>query len=351
MSKLFYSDKPIIGLDIGQTGARIMSIDNHKGVVHCYGSVDLDPSQLNNSIEASNQKFLTESLLQLQREKLVGSLPSKRAVVSIPTGHTYTRTITLPTSAEKSLQSAIILEAEQYIPTPVSELNIDYEIIERKKDTLTLLMCAAPKKIIDNLVQATTDAGFEVVMIEPSITAVARLLKATERANLPSIILDIGATSTDIAAIDGGSIRVTGSTAIGGNTFTLDIAKQLNTSLESAHQLKVLNGLNVSPRQEKLRAALAPSLDAIIKEVKKIIRYYNERLEGTKLEQLLIVGSGANIPGLGDYFTNSLIIAARIANPWQAINFDKLTPPAREIKPRYLTAAGLASVRPKEIWR
>ena len=147
------------------------------------------------------------------------------------------------------------------------------------------------------------------------------------------------------------SIRVSGSIGIGGNTFTLDIAKKLKVPLENAHQLKVLNGLSAGPRQQKLQAALSPNLERILNETRKVIRYYNERLEGRhKLEQVLIVGGGSNIPGLGDFFTNSLVMPARVASPWQRLNFGNLPEPAKQFRPRYITVAGLASVNEESIW-
>lgn len=232
----------------------------------------------------------------------------------------------------------------------MSSLYVDYEIIERTKDALTVVMAAVPKNLIDSCIAATTSAGLQPVMIEPGINAVARVLEATEEGHLPTLIIDIGPAGTDIAVLDGGAIRVTGGIGIGGNTFTLDIAKKLGVTLENAHQLKVLNGLSAGPRQAKITSALQPSLQRIITEVRKVIRYYNERLvTDHKLEQVLVVGGGSNMPGIGDYFTNELVMAARVASPWQRLDFGKLAQPNKQFRPRYITVAGLASIPPGSV--
>jgi type IV pilus assembly protein PilM len=140
--------------------------------------------------------------------------------------------------------------------------------------------------------------------------------------------------------------------AVGGNSLTLAIAKKLNVSLENAHQLKVLNGLSAGPRQQKITDALSPHLERIVGEVRKTIRYYNERLNidgSRKLEQLLVVGGGSNVPGIGDYFTNALTMPARVASPWQRLNFGKFPEPAKQFRPRYISVAGLASIPPGEV--
>lgn len=352
MSKFFYKDKPVIGLDISSTGIKIMAIDPKKWVVNGYGNLDLDPIKVREALEDDESTFLTDSIKTLLADQVVGAIHGDRVAIAVPTSRSYTRTFVLPASAEKSLNEAVILEAEQYIPIPVSTLYIDYQIIERDRKTIVVLMSAVSRLIIDNITKSVTDAGLKPVLIEPSINSVGRVLTATEDGTLPTVIVDIGPTSTDIAILDRGSIRVTGGIPVGGNNFTLDIAKKLNVSLENAHQLKVLNGLSAGPRQQKLRDALSPSLERIVAETQKVIRYYTERINTErKLEQLLIVGGGSNIPGIGEYFTENLLMAARVASPWQKLDFVKVQEPPKQFRPRYITVAGAASVNPRKIWK
>lgn len=352
MSKFFYKDKPILGLDISSTGIKLMSIDPKKWLVNGYGSLDLDPVKMKEALESSDSTFLTDSIKSLMTDKIIGTLTSNRVTVTVPTARSYTRTFTLPASAEKSLDEAVVLEAEQYIPIPVSTLYIDYEVIERDRKTIVILMSAVSKVIVDNITRSVEAAGLYPILVEPSMHAVGRVLTATEDGSLPTVVVDIGPATTDIAILDRGSIRVTGGVPVGGNTFTLDIAKKLNIALENAHQLKVLNGLSAGPRQQKLREALAPSLEQILTETKKVMRYYNERINSErKLEQLLIVGGGSNVPGIGEYFTENLIIAARVASPWQKLDFDKVQEPPRQFRSRYITVAGVASVNPGSVWK
>jgi type IV pilus assembly protein PilM len=349
MTKLFYKDKPIIGLDISQTGIKVMAVDPKKWLVTGYGSIDLDPAKVQTSLD-SDDDYLADNIRTLLTENLVGELPSDHVVIGVPTGRTFSRTFTVPAKAESGLADAIEIEVDQYIPIPLSSLYVDYEVIERNKEEATVVMSAVPRTLVDRCVEAVSSAGLLPVMVEPGINAVARVLEATEEGHLPTLIIDIGPASTDIAVLDGGAIRVTGGLGIGGNTFTLDIAKKLGVALENAHQLKVLNGLSAGPRQAKITTALQPSLQRIVSEVRKVIRYYNERLGADrKIEQVLVVGGGSNLPGIGDYFTNELVMAARVASPWQKLDFGKLAQPNKQFRPRYITVAGLASIPPGSV--
>ena len=350
MNRLFYKDKPIIGLDISSTGIKVMAIDTKKWLVIGYGSIDLEPIKIKESLEGEST-YLADNIKLLITNNIIGTLPSNHVVIGVPTARSYSRTFNLPVSVEKSLHDAVDLEVDQYIPIPAATLYIDYEIIERNKKELTILMSAMPKMIVDKCVNAAKTAGLFVCLVEPSISAVARLSTSTEEGNLPTVIVDIGPASTDIAVLDNSTIRVTGGVPIGGNTFTINIAKKLEVELENAHQLKVFNGLNAGPRQEKIRSAVEPSLKQILTETRKVIRYYDERIsDDRKIEQLLIVGGGSNMPGIGDYFTNDLVLPSRVASPWQKLDFGKLPEPSKQYQSRYITVAGLASVTPERIW-
>lgn len=348
--KLFLHDKPVVGLDISPTGIKIMAINLKKWSVLGYGSIDLDPAKLQESL-AGRSPYLSNSLQTMLKKNFNGKLPSDHVILSVPTSRTYSRSLTLPREAEKNLIEAVRLEAEQYIPVPISELNIGYEIIERTAETVIVGVSAAPRNLVDSMVGACEASGLKVLLVEPAINAVARIADRTEEGHLASVLVDIGAATSDIAILDK-TIRASASVNEGGNTFTLKIAEKMKVSLENAHQLKVLNGLSHGPKQAKIRAALKPSLDNIVAEVQKILRYYAERIDGNKkIYQIIIVGGGSNVPGLGDYFTENLVMPARVASPWQVLDFGKLPQPARQFKPRYITAAGLACVDPKDIWK
>lgn len=349
MTKLFHTDKPLIGLDISSTDMKVMSIDNKHHSVTGYGVIDLDPQLLKKSLDEDGQYLLT-CLKDLLEHKLLGTLASDQVVIGIPTSRTFSRTFTVPVTAERTLKDAVSIEVGQYIPLPMTLLYVDYEVIERNAETLTVIMSAVPRKLVDNAVAACEAVGLTPVMIEPAINSVARVIKSVEEGYLPTVIVDIGAANTDIAILDG-SVRITGGIATGGNTFTLDISKKMAVTLENAHQLKVLNGLAPGPKQAKIAAALKPSLRGIITETRKVIRYYNERLSNNRrLEQVLVVGSGSNVPGIGEYFTNELVMPARIANPWQALDFGDLPQPAKQFRSRYISVAGLANVQKGAMW-
>ncbi|MBL8158912.1 type IV pilus assembly protein PilM [Candidatus Saccharibacteria bacterium] len=349
MSQLFFKEKPLIGLDISQSSAKFIGLSPKSGNVSSYGYIELDQARMQNVQEI--EAHLKTQLNEMLNKHSIGRLPSRHVAVSVPTYRTFTRSISLPRAAEDDLLSAIHLEAEQYIPVSINELYIDHEVIEKRDDTIEALMSAVPKLYVDATMSACTSIGLTPVLVEPGIMAVARLIRRAEGGELPTVILDVGADSTDIAILDK-SIRVTGSVDVGGHTMTQAIMKAAKVTREAAHVLRTQSGLNLGPKQTLIRKSLEPSLDRIISETKKVMRYYTERLGSkNKIEQLIIVGGGSNMPGLGDYFTENMVIASRVASPWQILDFGKLKPIPKQLQPRFITAIGLGMVDHREVWQ
>ena len=85
MAKLYYKDKPIVGLDISQTGIKIMAVNAKKQLVNGYGSIDLDPTNLQESIDGDDD-YLETHLKSLLSKNIVGQLPSNHVVLSVLSG-------------------------------------------------------------------------------------------------------------------------------------------------------------------------------------------------------------------------------------------------------------------------
>src|SRR6476620_1062450 len=105
---------------------KIMSIDRKKWVVNGYGSIDLDPAKVQESLDGGDS-YLSKNMADLVGKNLVGKLSSDHVVLGIPAGRTFTRTFNVPVKSEKHLKGAIELEVEQYIPIPMNALYVDFE--------------------------------------------------------------------------------------------------------------------------------------------------------------------------------------------------------------------------------
>src|SRR3989344_5478473 len=348
----FYKDRPIFGMDIGFSSMKVMELNTveKQAQVVGYGVGRFDSNAIKDGVIVDPQS-VAKAALDLFKNHIVGKITTRRVALSVPAMRTFNRPVKLPLLSNKELEEAVRLEAEQYIPVPIDQLYLDFTVIRKTEKEVDLFVVAVPKKIVDSHLTLARMLGLDVVAIETTIGAAARLFYKAELNNdIPTILIDFGSKSTDVTIFDK-TLLVTGTVTGGGDDFTDQIAKQLGVTTEEAHTIKTKYGLRHSKKQAEILATIQPTLDQLLKETRRMVRYYEERY-GTnkKIEQIVTMGGGANVPGLSDYMTDNLRLPVRMSDPWLHIGFSKLQPPNIVERSMYVTVAGLALIKPQEIF-
>ncbi len=350
---LFFKDKPLFGVDVGFGSLKVMQVgppSGKKQPVLGYGATTFDPKAIIDGVIV-DPEAVAKAAYDLFKNDVIGNIGTRRVVFSIPVSRSYNRNVQLPKLSSKELKDAIRQEVEQYIPVPVDDLYIDYAPLHQTKEGIDYIIVAVPKHIVDSYTDLARILDLDVVGIETTIAASARLFLQAENNDVPTVLIDFGSLSADLSIYDKGLV-VSSTISGGGDNFTQSIATALGVTYQEAHIIKTKYGLGVSKKQKQIHAGLKPILDALGKEIRRMIRYYEER-SGTerKIGQVVTMGGGANMPGLSEYLTNSLRLPVRMCDPWQNLNFSHLQPPNRAEKSMYVTVAGLSLTAPKELWR
>lgn len=347
----FYTDKPVFGLDIGHGSLKVMQIDSShpQPRVLGYGTTTFDSTASDDGV-ILKPELIARSLQDLFNHNMIGDISTSRVVMSIPAYRTFSRSIQLPKLSSKELQEAVSTEIEQYVPVSLDELYYDYHVIDQSGDQIELFASAIPRHIVDSYIVLTKLMGLEVVLLETTMAAAARLLSHDKHSDVATVIIDFGSLTSDIS-IYHNEVLVTGTVAGGGLVFTKTLEDMLHVTNAEAGVIKTKYGLIASKRQAEIRAALEPTLQKILKEIQRMIRYYDERYGNEqKIGQMVILGGGANMPGLADYFTNALRLPVRTQDPWTLLNYRGLQPPSDPDRLMYATVAGLALVEPRRIF-
>lgn len=358
---LFYKDKPALGLDIGIGSIKVVQLDRAKSrqakhTVLGYGYTSFSSDAINESGVITDHEEIAKAAYQLMTKAVVGGLTTDRVVAALPVSRTFTRVIQLPDVEESALEDAVKLETEQYVPMPLEDLYLDYEITFRdktnKESGTEVLMVAAPKIVVDSYYQLFEMLGLEIDMLETSLISSVRAVQnfqehtASEEEsirNAATLLIDFGAKSSDLSIFDK-TIRVTGTVQHGGDSITTAISKELGITDRQALTLKTRYGISEGSKHQKdILKATKKILDETLKEINKMLRYYKSRAAGGgEIEQIQLLGGGANMPGLAEYIENETKVKTQICNPWSAIDFVKLQEPHHSEISMYTTAVGLA---------
>ena len=351
----FYADKPVFGLDIGRSSIKVMQLEHNTGKVPeiiGYGTAEFDVKALNEGVIVKPEA-IAEAMHDLFRHKLNGEITTRRTAMALPGYRTFTRSIQLPKLGPTELHEAVQLEVEQYVPMALQDLYLDYIITGTTNEASNIFVVAVPKKIVDSYLDLSAKLGLEPVLIEPTVTAGARFFARDRHSDMASIIIDFGSLTATISIYDK-TIVANSTVSAGGLVFTEAIRNQLGVSQEEAGDIKTKFGLDVSKYQKQVAAALEPSLDKIVTEIRRMLRYYEEHynMQNGGISQIVTLGGGANMPGLSDYLTNALKVPVRThEHPWAVFKYDHdLKLPIEADRLMYATVAGLSLLNPRELF-
>ena len=348
---IFYKDEPVFGFDIGRSSIKIMQVtqSNKQTTVVGYGTTTFDMGAVVNGV-ILNPEVIIKAAHELIEKHMVGKLTTKHVAVSLPNAHSFSRVITLPKMNQKDLKSAVGLEVDQSIPMAVEDLYYDYSIARTLEDgSIEVQIVACPKEIVDSYLVVFEALGLEISLIESNIAAVTRIVVHAEAHDVNTLIVDIGSTACDLSIYDGTAIRATGTVDCSGERITQHISEALGVSLQQAHSIKTRYGLELSKKQDKIVKAAEPELNKLINEIRKVIRYFADReSSGEPIGQIIILGGGANLPGLSTHITDRTRVPTRLCAPWNNISFGHLQPPHELETTLYTTASGLSMVKAEE---
>lgn len=348
-NNLFYRDKPSFGIDIGHSSIKIMQLQKNglSYKMNAYGYIELDHVAIEKGVIIDTD-LITRKTYELITTNINGKITFDRVSFSIPNEYSFSRVLTLPKMSKKELEQAIESELQQSMPMASSDLYYDFDVVDLS-DQQEIQLVATPKKIVDSYLSIGKLLGLETAFIETNIGAVTRAVRSSEiTKDLVSLIIDIGSSAADLTLFDGVEIRITSTANCGGNVITRAIAEELGINSVQAHIIKTRYGLEPSKKQKQITKAIGNVLDRLFIEIRKVEKYFADHSDNKKIEQIIIVGGGSNIPGISNYMTDNLKIPTRVCDAWKNILFNDIPKPDQIENTLYTTAIGLAMGYEKE---
>ncbi len=332
-----------VGVDFGNHSVKAVHLDDIESsspTLVNFGSQPT-PQGVINSPDAEHMKQLIKALKQLYT---ASNIKNDKVVLAIPESSVFTRFLELPGIKDEEIQSAVYYEAKQYIPLPIEEVQLSFLKIgeNKEKNAPRILLVAAPIKIVKLYQEIADGAGLDLIAIETESVALGR---ATFRAlkDRHIVMLDFGADTTDMSVMSDGSLVFSQSISIGSDALTQSIINQFNFEYVQAEEYKRNYGLVPDVLEGRVAASMQPVMDSIITEVRRGIEFYKSKTLMPAPNRYLLSGDGALLPGLADYISQNLGVAAELLDPWANIKVpNKFKEIIAKNKPSFAVSIGLA---------
>jgi len=325
------------GLDISDLSLKIAKLKKRRNSLSLvsFGEMEIKPGIIERGeIKKEDElvKIIKEALLKLRGEKI----KTRYIVASLPEEKAFLQIIQMPLMKEEELKKAVYFEAENYIPLPLNEVYLDFQVIKpvvNHLDHFDVLIVAMPKKIVDSYISCFKKANLIPLVLEIESQAAARALIKNEVSPSPILLIDFGLPRASFIIFSGYTLRFTSSIPVSSKEFTQAIADNLKITFSEAEEMKIKYGIE-GKGGEKITEILNPYLKELIKEIEDYLSYYHTHihhehlpLDSKEVEKILLCGGGANLKGLTNFLSLKLKIPVELGNPW--INI--LPQPLREI--------------------
>lgn len=371
-----------LGIDLGGSSLKIVELKNagNRAQLVTYGYIDHIPNIIKEENKEA-QKEVANFLKHLLKES---NATASRAVSALPSFSVFSSIISLPAMNNKDLISAVRWEAKKFVPIPLEEMILDWEILKEsgKKDekkgkfeigevaeksgekekkekdesedkkkkkeekaqvkgNIKVLLTAAPKNLVNRYVELFKNVGIQLVGLETESFAIERSLVGNDKN--PIMVVDIGGRATSIIIYYNGVPILNRSIDVGGKTVTKSLVEVMGLSEERAEQFKRDMGISVSEELlEKLPQPINYVVSSIINEIRYILNIYQSQKKKPVMK-VVLTGGSSFLMNLANYVQNVFNIKSYVGDPWarvvHPVEIDSLL---KQLGPRLSVAIGLA---------
>jgi type IV pilus assembly protein PilM len=344
-----------VGLDIGSEAVRAAAVEvsSPTPVLARFGEVPLPPGAVVGG-DVVDEGVVTGAIRALWKRH---QLPRRRVVVGIAGGRVVAQQVTVPRMDETELTASMLEEARAFLPVAAEEAVLDYTPLAEFTDSdgntmVSLLLVATERELVEDLLRMAQRVGFRVMAVDLQAYGLIRAAFGTDilRGGTQGL-LDIGATLTQLAVVEGGITRYVRMAPFGGSRFTEALVTGASLPWEDAEQRKRYVGVVPSglPTGEGERATLGRLLtrtaDSLIEEVRGWLHDYLARAGQGSLQRLLVAGSGARLPHLAHRMARALgtrVEPARVLDHISVGRIRLTEPELLRLQPVLPAAVGLA---------
>lgn len=311
---------PLVGVDISSSAVKVLELSK-EGKAYRVERYTVEPLPQNAVVEHAITE-VEQVASAVERAVKRSGTRLKHAAVAIPAANVITKIIKMPANmTDPERHAQIEMEADQYIPYPLDEVNLDYQVLDAqdpKADAVDVIMVACRKEVVDDYMAVLQAPGLtptivdiETYAMEHSYELIAERMSGGGMENTVAI-LDIGATTTTINVMYNKRSVYTRHHAFGGRQLTEEIQRRYGLSYEEAGLAKKHGGLPDNYEADVLR----PFMEAMGQEIMRALQFFYSSSPFNSVNQLLLAGGCAQIPGIEELVAERAGVPAMVANPF-----------------------------------
>ncbi len=348
---------PLLGVDIGSTAIKLVELgpgaDNGQAPIQLT-AIAREPVPPNAVVE-KKVADIAQVGQAIGAALLHSGSKTKRAAVAVAGSAVITKVLSF--SAELSdaeMEAQIQLEADQYVPYPLEEVNLDFDVVGPTAGAtgmVDVLLAASRQENVDDRVAALELAGLsaEIVDIESNAVENACGLLLAEAKDAPAgpprltAVADVGSTTTTLHVLRGSQNIYTREQSFGGQQLIEEVQRRARCGRDEAFAVLASRPIPLELQTE----VLAPFQDALSRQLARALQFFYSTSSHSRVDELLLTGGATQLPRLERLMADQLSLPTRIADPFThlALATDLDLEQVKQLRGSLLIAVGLAMRR------
>ena len=339
---IFSSNLDFFGLDIGTSAIRVVQMKGGKTkTLARYGSLDIDP-KISKSDSHADLVKLGQAIKQVVSDSKIST---SNVAVGIPSQKVFMTVVDIERLSNAELEKTIKLQADSLIPTPLAESKMDWALLgnsPKEQTKVEILLGSVTNGFVERRLDMLESLGLNVIGFEPDSLAISRSLLSRE-STTPQLILDMGNEATDLIITLNDAPRLIRSIPTGTDAIIKSAMQNLGIDEKQASQFVFKFGLSKDKLEGQIYNAINGTIELLIGEIDKSIKFFQARYPETPLERIIMTGGASVLPEFPLLIANKYGVNVEIGNCWRNVAF----PAAQQnelltVSNKYAVAAGLA---------
>jgi type IV pilus assembly protein PilM len=318
--------KSLVGLDIGSSAVKAVELKAAgKGYkVTAFGAESVPPDSIVDGAIIDGAAVADAIRRVFEGNKI----QTKDVAASLSGNAVIVKKITLPVMTEGELAESIYWEAEQYIPFDIQDVNLDYQILDpgdaaNGKATMDVLLVAAKKEKIADYTGVIAQAGRTALVVDVDAFALQNAFEVNYgiEPGRVVVLLNAGASATNINILQGDQSVFTRDISIGGNAYTEALQKELNLPFDQADQLKRGEPVD-SVSFEDARPVLRAVTENVMLEIQKTFDFFKATAASDRIDRIVVSGGASRAEGFLEMLTERFEAPVELFDPFKNVAFD-----------------------------
>jgi type IV pilus assembly protein PilM len=309
----------VLGLDISSTTVKLLELSytggRYRVESYAVSSLPQDAVIEKSVNDVDGVSNAIRTVVAQSRTKL------KNVAAAVAGSSVITKLIDMPAGlSEDDMETQLTLEADQYIPYPLDEVAIDFEIqgpSPEHNNQVEVLLAACRRETIESRVEAIEGSELTPRIMDVEAYAMERAFSLLQgqldlEEDSTVAIVDIGATMTTLSVLSNGQTIYTREQLFGGKQLTDEIMRRYGLPLEEAGLAKKQGGLPDDYEPE----VLEPFKEAVVQQVARSLQFFFSSSQYNDVDHIILAGGVSSMEGLEQLVQEKLGTPTSVANPF-----------------------------------